>query len=406
MLREATIAHRLESGEKITGDGLVQTEQIMRDSFANADTEHSAPMEVRIARRLVGTKQVKLAGVSEASLAAIADQVRQFVAADMPVPIIAASGAKKDKAGTLEGQSPDIAELTSLTMLASMNDAVRAVYSPGIKAQIIHEDRGDVYLNGDDPETPGFVERYMHKLDTLVEAFACLQGVVFMARESDLLRRANINSQEDFEREAEQYFQVFLAYLRETDPLDDSQWGTTESAKQLGGIGWIGGIPREMRDFYYERARLIYRTNDPGRLTRNLARMFAGVLLRKKSQVIGRMETIDPEYARLEGASAVRCSFAPPSPGMPTRHGRFFLRPKPEKVCTKGIPYWAADGVMVQRHAGSRKGILPGIRPRDDARYRNMTRLRAFLSIWSAKQTTIDADLLVDTGEHGLPENT
>lgn len=404
MLDSLEIRHELEGGDVITKhDGLREAQSVAQDSFRMADKPNGRDVSVaeRVARRLIGTKQTKLASVDSDSFHHITEQVRQFTDRDLPVPLTTAAGAMKDKAETLDAQRPDVVELMALSTLHGMQSAVSAVYSPGIKVQLIEEDTGDKYLNNSNETIAGFVDTYSSRFEQLIASIPATRAFILPVRESALLTKSGINSTLDFGREAEPYREAFLDYLVDTDNLVESEWENTPSFERLQEFGWLGVIPQEMREFYYDRAALIYETDNYQRHVDNLARFFAAVLLRKKSGVTSDASQFGEEYEGVD-AQPIRFSYATPTPGMPTRGGRIFLRAMPRKICSKGIPYWCADGVMVERQATGGKH-LPGIRGRHDPLFEGMERVPGIMTVQGAgKAQVLDADLLkADTMVNG-----
>ncbi len=393
MLEHLPMAHELEDGERTTEHpGLLETVRLMRDSFAGADksASNTTPLAERIVHRMIGTKQTKLAGVDEASFNLLVAQVQPFVERDVPIPMTTATGAMKDKSRYLEGQGPDVAELMALSMMHALGGAVREVYSPGVRMQMVLEDLGDVYLNADVPGTAELVTVYTQRLTTLIRTLECLSGVVLPVKESALLGDRPEAASEGFAAAADRYRNLFQAYLAESDECPEDGWTKLASYQQLVHEGWLGTIPQEMRDFYYERSALIHETRDADRHRDNLARLFAAVLARKKSGIIQQTASIDPAYAEMPGAQPVRFSFAAPTPGMPTRAGRVFLRPMPRSICSKGIPFWCADGVLVSRQEDGAVRY-PGIRGRNDPLFAGMRSIRGKLTLAGQE---IDAALL------------
>lgn len=399
MFDNLKITHELEGGEAFSSvQGLEEAEIIMQDSFSSADSPagHARlTLAERVTRRLIGTKQTKLHGVDDASFLIISNQVRRFIEADLPIALTTATGSKKDKARSPEESIPDVSELMSLSTLHAMHSSVRSVYSPGIRVQVIREDYSDKFLYEHDPEQALHVDIYRQQLDTLVSAIACLKNVVFQVDESVLMQRDGILSMQQFTEKVKKYEHLFTEYLLESDDMFEGDWVNLASYKALVDEGWLGIIPQEMRDFYYERASLIYSTQEKDRWVNNLARMFASVLLRKKIGYLGDVTTIHDDYREIPDASPVRVSFAAATPGMPTKGGRIFLRTMPLKICSKGIPPWCGDGVMVERPAHSKK-YFPGIRNRNTPLSEGMERIPGHMIIEGEVRAKIDAALLRD----------
>ena len=290
-----------ETEERKVRDGLERASQAIGESFRKNDNRNGSLAE-RITKRLIGTKQMKLCAVQDEQV--IVNQVQQFVEKEEPIFLASAGGAMKDKS---DEQVPDVAEMMAITTLIELGDAVSEIYSPGISVTLVQEDLGDKYL---DIKNSIRVDAYTTRFQRLVES--CCSNIKAV-NESALLGMSLL----DFYNQADYYKPLFYSYLKDDDK---------DSFQQLNKLGWLGEIPQEMREYYYERARLM--GLDP---IENLSRMFSSVFTRAK---------------RKPFSNSIRFSFAAPTPGMPTRGGRIFMRTIPRSICSQGIPYWSADGFL------------------------------------------------------------
>lgn len=363
MLDSLSLTHELEGGELLPTNGANEVYDCMMESCISADKQngHPIPLVERIVKRLIGTQQNRLANLDEESIQSLKNQVQGFVHTNSPILFTTSSGSRKYRAETMDINKPDVAELCSLAMLFAIHKAVSQVYSPGARFQIIQEDSGGKFLNQGNERVPEeFMDIYALQLETLVSTIACLKGVIVPVRESSLLQKKGVTSQQEFDSSAREYYFLFLQYLLESDKLLESEWGKLESFQNLKDAGWLGLIPIEMREYYYQRVASIYRANRALEKCSGLARLFAAVLLRKKHNITADIDAIAPEG---QTADPIRFSFAAPTPGMPTKGGRIFLRGVPKKYCGNGIPYWAGHGVVLKKE-DMRHEYYPAIRNR------------------------------------------
>lgn len=384
LYQQLHVVHQLDNGEEFENPpGIEQALEVVRHACALADSNSTPPLYERVTRRLIGTKQIKLASITEESIRHIANQVQLFVNAGSPIELTTSTGAKKDKVSLPQDEQPDVAELMTLLTIKAIHHAIQEIYPPGIHLHISQEDRGDLYLFETMPEIEKHVRRYTEKFKELVDVLDT-RGVITTSKESEEFQEVGIHTQEDFVKAAQVCENLFVDYLNESDQKEPASWESLPSYQRLVAAGWKGIITPELRTYNYQRSSLIHnhKISEREKSIKHLARMFAAVLLRKQKNIHG--HTIEP----------IRISFAAPTPGMPTKHGRIFLRAVPRKISGSGIPYWCGEGVMAETVTKNMVSSYPRIQNRNEPLTAKTKRISGKMLIQSTGKTSIDAPLI------------
>lgn len=305
-----------------------------------ARTTKNDPISNRIAHILEWSKQTKLVSYWEDILATLSSQIHPYTLNNEPIQILSAWWAKKDKCEN--EQYLDTAELSMFLMLYTINKIVKQIYTPWVKFIIINEDLWDKYL----------FRHYVNDLDTKIWAYTnnlkilseglreVHENSITSINESSILSEKNIHS-DAFVEQCNSYIPFFLRYLKESDTLMENWWNgisNLDSYKELEKLWWIGNIPFEMREYYYQRLDNMYWCDLDGKQL-CLAEMFSSALSRKYF-------SITKTDLNWTGLDPLRMSFAAPSPWMPTKNGRLFFRCIPKNIYSWCIPYWTWNGVL------------------------------------------------------------
>lgn len=334
---------------------LITSESIIQAEFEGKKKKHTEKdnLSTRIACILEWTWQTRLASAWNWIIEQLSKQIKPFIEQWLPIELLSAWWARKDKCDWSQ-QILDIAELTMLSTLSVLNTAIKGIYSPWLKFIIINEDVWDKYLFSDSVEDIWQqVDTYTRQLITLAKVFECVSwSSIIPINESELLKQSWL-TWSDFIWYCDDLLPIFLRYIQDSDSLwyaSPEDWEKLESYKELKKLWWLWVIPQEMRDFYYSRIQLIH-WNDRQIWQRNLAQMFAAILKRRQLWITN--FSINEEKI-----SPIRMSFATPTPWMPTRSWRIFLRTIPRDINSSRMPYWVWNWVLTEKNWEFRPQII------------------------------------------------
>ncbi len=209
--------------------------------------------------------------------ASVTGVVKQYLGSNQAIDVTCMWGGQKTL-GVLPGYAEaDLSDFMAMQRFIGINQNVSAFHKPGIQVRIMIEDLGERFMVGDTPAVQKNIDRYVDSLRTMANAIA--PGVIQVYKESEVLQQrpvpANLHAltgsseqslieSQIFLKLAGQFQGVFLDYLRESrlagaipatssDPAQNAE--RLESYARLKEHGWNGVIPKEQRDYYFDRAR-------------------------------------------------------------------------------------------------------------------------------------------------------
>ena len=140
--------------------------------------------------------------------------------------------------------------------------------------------------------------------------------------------------EQEYFRLGDEYTTLLYDYLLESDTQEFNPDG--KAWKALNTVGWLGIIPKEQREFYYNCYRRLYDIEDLTVARTKLAQYFAGSLARHKLGGLGTEKDWEHSFIQL--------NFSPPVPGDPFANNRVFYRTIPTCFTRDHMPPWRSKG--------------------------------------------------------------
>lgn len=216
-----------------------------------------------------------------------------------------------------DGAPTDILEVFMLKQLRGVSDAL-ASYGYSSEFYFRLEDITDQYLFAD-PATGYTSQERRKQIDRYAESFYCLAQIILPNHHIDL--ESYRTSYVAFENMADDFYPVFLAYLKGLVPVNT-----------LKNIGWSGSIPQEQRDYYIKTYDRLFPGKNPLPI---IARYFAATLARVKLGATGK-----PDKPH------ITASFTHPIPGVPDSYDRVYYRTLPQCYTNIHRTPWLAKGYI------------------------------------------------------------
>jgi hypothetical protein len=318
------------SNEAPGGDGMV------------ADPEGVAD---KVARIIVSfSRAAAVPAVRERTIEGIRTPIFEFVRRRIAVEIQMLWSPKKHWVHGTES-AVDLAELTALQTLLSIDSAVRGVYGAGLSFRLDVEDIEFEFMEMQNEGVVAAREIYISGLRRLIKALRL--GERFTVRRVSECAKSGEELRSWRQQMAENH-RVLEAYWYESEGLTIATQEVLPSFKKLRRLGWRGTIPPEMRRYYLNRLRRLADVPDREKVDMVL-RNLAGILLHYQIGLLRGSGVVDP----------VKFSFVRPAASAPADLllGRVDLRFAPRKVCsrvsaaapwsTKGFVYGRKDRVLV-----------------------------------------------------------
>lgn len=316
------------SRQFVTDSNATLIADFLRQEYPEANEGREEPVLEGVMSEMIGSRQVRLAGVpSPESLVAMRDVVRSCIRSGHPIPCLVVSGPKKTKVN----EGVDLAELSAMKMLACLNKRVMKHFSPGIVVRVRLEDTTGLYLEEGVEGLTESMERYINGFTVL----ASVLGYEFIIP----VREHTLMTIEQLRQAADKIFPLLMAYLKDSQAIEEEQWPSLESWQKLQATGWQGLIPREMREYYHARYSHLFPEFGADERLVVTAKYLAGTLARYQLKALGN----DPS---LPGFFQI--NFAPPVPGIPKSlvSTRLYYRTVPLNQTKRHIPFWRAKGVL------------------------------------------------------------
>lgn len=299
-----------------------------------------------IVAMLIGSGQTRVGKrMSAEAEVSLLSMVRMMMMSGEPIPV-ATNWAPRVHYADLDGQTARMAEYYALFVLASLDQAVRTVYPPGMRFVVFFEDTTGMVIEGGVlggkavPDFDLYVKRYLSAMRTLVSLFG---ERIVLAVESELLPRGwwdqclmNSNA---FEQYLTESGEAGVVPVDEHD--NDVRYTQLESFRVIRKLGWKGGIPQVMREYYQGRISMFLPEATGVEVMQTMARMFASILLHIQDETFAR-----PEH--FPHCPPLRHSFVEPVAGTPAAvsGGKFYTKSLLGR--TLSAPAWAAHGVILE----------------------------------------------------------
>lgn len=280
----------------------------------------------QVSTALIGSGQYRYGSVpSPESQVEIRKVLRKAITGGYPIPILVPYGSRK----SVLGEPIDIAEVMSLRQISCLNHRIKQFYSPGIQARLRLEDASGNYLFTDDGQQSLYdTADYCDAMSELVS----ILGYDFLT----IVPESSLFDEQEYTKVANSIYTTLFAYITEADKGDVS-----DAVKGLlMQTGWKGTIPKEQREFYYNRYRAVEPSMSPERARAKLAKYFAGSWARIQCNGSGAAPAWGDDY--------IRVTFVPPIPGMPESMTQKYVyyRTVPLKHATSHMPPWRAKGFL------------------------------------------------------------
>jgi hypothetical protein len=280
----------------------------------------------------LGTKQCRIGPrpnpESEVKMRAV---VRNAIQANAPIPILIAAASVKVPIG----ESMDVAELSALRMLGSLQDRISRHYAPGTAIKIRLEDLTELVISENVPNIAQHVGQYR-------ETFKALVRVLGYDSFLTLLAESQLADTWQFTARAFDFGKVFARYLEATDSNPDAPLSTTSQGRALEDAGWKGPVSKAMRDYLRSRYLKLYPDMANGfnhalgvsAYNHIMGNYLACILVRRQMNAMGMAG------ARLE------IGFSAAMPDAPTINTRVYYRTVPLSQSSLHIPFWNAKGFI------------------------------------------------------------
>lgn len=249
---------------------------------------------------LIGDKNVRFGPTPKPeALVKIRATILESIEKGVPIPILVPWGGRKaDSRYKL-----DIAEVSAIHQLLSVDESVRKYYEPGLNISVRIEDLNAYWLYRDENKT--VIEDTDAYSNTLVDLITILKGITNIRP----VKESCMTTAGLYWETSQNYSDLIYDYLTVSDAYPDSALSTPEW-KALQEIGWTGTIPTEQREYYTNR----YKKWDPSithmQANKKLADYFGGSKARLDLKAKGNPDTPVSSYIQL--------NFTPPVQGAPS----------------------------------------------------------------------------------------
>lgn len=275
---------------------------------------------------MVGDKNIRYGPVPPPEqLVVIRKIIAHSIELGLPIPVLVPWGGRKlDKAISL-----DVAEVSALNQLITVNESVRKYYNPGLQINVRIEDLNAEWLykdhEGIDDYTLGMVN-----LITILKG----ENNITPMLESQMM------SNEKYVEVSVRYADLLTDVIVKQMASPEVDVTTLPSFQKLLQAGWQGKIPSEQRNYYIDR----YKVMEPGKdnlyYAAKLADYFAGSKARYDLNGRGN------PTSKVEGF--IQINFANAVPGAPVSifNNTLYYRTVPMKDGRTHIAPWRAKGYL------------------------------------------------------------
>lgn len=292
-------------------------------SFPKSMTITSSQLLDVLTTVLIGSKDTRLGSIPPPEqLVVIRKTISDAISSNSPIPILIPWGGRKlDKALCL-----DIAEVSALKQIISVDNLLRNYYSPGLHINVRIEDINAEWLYKDSEG----IEEYSAAMVSLINM---VKGdtKIYAIRESSIMSGAA------YMELANMYSPLLSSVITAqiADPALDVN--NLDTFKRLKDKGWQGIIPKEQRDYYLDRYQVMAPGESMSAHIKKLADYFAGSKVRY--DLNGRANPSE---------SFIQINFATPVPGAPTSifNNTLYYRTVPMKDGRTHIAPWRSKGYL------------------------------------------------------------
>lgn len=284
-----------------------------------------------ISLMLFGTKENRYGPIpSPENQVVVRNVIKTAIERNEPIPILVPWGSRKAVAAA----SIDIAEVSALNQLISLDNAIKEFYPSGLRINIRIEDIGGYWLFRE--EGTGSITNndsvlsYSEDLTTLIHI---LRGDSLI----DPVWESTLMNGPEYFRCVDNYSVLIDGYLRYSE--DNQNLGIGPAFESLNELGWKGEIPLEQRDYYYSTYEKLYPNANHIQNRKRLADYLGGAMVRYKLNGRGEPKT---DYGHIQ------LTFIQPIPGTPTsiNSNILYWRSVPMSQSRTNISPWRAKGYL------------------------------------------------------------
>lgn len=291
-------------------------ERLISQQFPQLASGRTEDVMEAVMMEFLGTKQVRVGPrPNPESQSLMRDVVRRSIAQGRCIPVYIPSAAVKVPVGE---SSIDIAELSMLKMLESLQNRVRQHYAPGLSMRMRMEDLTEYVLTGTEPYVKRAVDNYITTMQTLVNVLGFSDWLT-------LVPESTLANEAEWLSSAASIAAVIYQYLSGRLPF--------EQAAPATGLKWP--ITQEMRQYFIDRYKKLYPAHGMDDYMKSMAAYFSSTLTRRNMNASGYDPTFD---GRLE------LYFGNRLPDAPLVSPRVYYRTVPLSQSSLHIPYWQAKG--------------------------------------------------------------
>ena len=280
-----------------------------------------------LAEVLVGTKETRFGPIPPPEhLVVVRDVIRQSIDNSIPIPILVPfGGIKGNKSSEL-----DIAEVSAIKRLVSLDESIKRYYPLGIQANIRVEDLGALWLYG---------ERERQHIIEYRDDFYKLTAIVGEGHNINAVSEWTLMDDGEYFQLSRSYSKFLEDYLVFSD-RDETKLGKGDAFEWLLHNGWKGEIPFEQREYYYNT----YQKLDPGiprgLAVRQLANYFGGSKARYDLHGTAAPQTKIGKH--------IQISYVQPIPGAPQTmfNNTLYYRTLPFSEARSHMPAWRSKGYL------------------------------------------------------------
>ena len=277
---------------------------------------------------LVGSKNVRYGPTPDVeNLVEIRKVISRCIQNNEKIPVLVAWGGVK----TFRDSGIDIAEVSAISQLIHLDDAVKQYYPKGLKIRVRIEDTGAEWIYRDE-NISNNIKSYSSCFSKLVRILAGQDYDILAIKESSLM---DLN--EYFYR-SNSYADLLESVINVQTISPETDINSLAAYSRLKELGWKGEIPEEQRDYYLERYAVLYPDMPKHIHIRMLADYLGGA--KARYDLNGRANPSEEQFLNI--------SFVPPIPGAPNSmfSTNLYYRTVPMTDGRTHIAPWRAKGYL------------------------------------------------------------
>jgi hypothetical protein len=277
---------------------------------------------------LVGSKNVRYGPTPDVeNLVEIRKVISRCIQNNEKIPVLVAWGGVK----TQRDAAIDIAEVSAISQLIRLDDAIKQYYPKGLKIRIRIEDTGAEWIYREE-NISNSIRSYSESFSKLVRVLSGQDYDILAIKESSLM---DLNT---YFATSDTYANILERVITAQIISPEVDIHELEAFKYLKNMGWKGDIPEEQRDYYLERYASLYPDMPKHAHIRMLADYLGGA--KARYELNGRANPSEEQFLNI--------SFIPPIPGAPNSmfSTNLYYRTVPMTDGRTHIAPWRAKGYL------------------------------------------------------------